>query len=208
MSDLRTHQDATNDADDRTNPIADKFARFLELNIKRLAYGIAVLAWLTLGFAAWLAVLFAGMAILLASILFKLIARLPIKQDIRQFLLVLQFWPDGFSSLSSAFREKIELDGSEAREEAIFVFTTLRLIYVAAVIYLVACLFQSANPFTYVFYLPGNAVMVFILFAILTLGMSWLADKRRINGSIYSPRPSSPDTQLPTEVARDTDVPA
>ena len=208
MSDLRTHQDAINDTDSRTNLIADRFAKFLELNTKRLAYVIAVLAWLTLGFAAWLAVLFAGMVILLAIILFKLVARLPIKQDIRQFLLVLQFWPDGFSSLSSAFCEEVKLDVSEVREEAIFVFTTLRLMYAASVIYLVACLFQNANPFTYVFYLPGNAVIVFILFALLTLGISWLADKRRINGSIYSPRSSSLDTKSPTEVARDTDVPA
>ena len=199
MGDLGNDQDAAKGADDRARPVVDKFASFLERNTKRLAYGIAVLVWLTLGFAAWSATLLVGMAVLLSIILFKLVANLPINQDIRRFLRVLQFWPDGFSSLSSAFRDGGELDASEAKDEAIFVFTTLRVIYVGAVIYLVICLFQNANPFTYIFYLPGNAVTVIILISLLTLGLSWLADRRKLNGSIYSPRSSSSDTRSPTE---------
>jgi hypothetical protein len=155
---------------------------------------------------AWFATLVAGMVILLSIVLFKLIAGLQIKRDIRRFLLVLQFWPDGFSSLSTAFHDGGERDVSEADEEAIFVFTTLRVIYVITIIYLIACFFQNTNPFTYVFYLPGNAVMVIILIALLTLGLSWLADRRKMYGSIYSPR-SPQDTRSHAEAARDTEAP-
>ena len=199
MSDLGNSQDADKGGDDHARPAVDKFASFLERNTKRLAYSIAVLAWLTLGFAAWFATLLVGMAILLSIVLFKLVANLPINQDVRRFLRVLQFWPDGFSSLSSAFRGGSGLDTSEAEDEAIFVFTTLRVIYVVAVIYLVICLFQNANPLTYIFYLPGNAVMAIFLIALLTLGISWLADRRRLHGSIYSPRSPSSEARSPTK---------
>jgi hypothetical protein len=151
------------------------------------------------------------MVILLSIILFKLIAGLPINRDIRRFLLVLQFWPDGFSSLSSAFRDGGELEVTEAQEEPIFVFTTLRVIYVAAVIYLIVCFFGNTNPFTYIFYLPGNAVMAVILIALLTLGISWLGDRRRLNGSIYSSRSSPPGTRSharPDEDAEESDMPS
>jgi hypothetical protein len=206
MDDLGNNQHAASVTADRTKPAVDKFASFLERNTKRVAYGIAVLAWLTLGFVAWFAILLGGMVILLSIILFKLVAGLPINRDIRRFLFVLQFWPDGFSSLSSAFRDGGEPDVTEAQDEAIFVFTTLRVIYVIAIIYLIACFFQNTNPLTYVFYLPGNAVMAVILIAILTLGISWLADRRKRNGSIYSPASSSADTQLHTGSVRDTEA--
>lgn len=203
MDDFENNRDVDNIAADLSKPAADKFASFLERNTKRLAYGIAVLAWLTLGFAAWFVTLLGGMAILLSIILFKLVAGLPINRDIRRFLLVLQFWPDGFSSLGSAFRDGSKPDVTEAPEEPIFVFTTLRVIYVIAVIYLIVCFFGNTNPLTYVFYLPGNAVMAVILIALLTLGISWLGDRRRLNGSIYSPRSSSPDTRSHKELDGD-----
>jgi hypothetical protein len=90
--------------------------------------------------------------------------------------------------LGAAFRESGERDVSETEDEAIFVFTTLRVIYVIAIAYLVVCFFLNTNPLTYMFYLPGNTVIAVILMALLTLGLSWLADRRKMHGSIYSPR--------------------
>jgi hypothetical protein len=203
MDELGNDQSAGG-TDDRAKPAVDKFADFLERNTKRLAYGIAVLAWLTLGFVAWFTTLVGGMIILLIIILCKLVAGLQIKRDIRRFLLILQFWPDGFSALGSAFRDGGERDVSEEDEEAIFVFTTLRVIYVIAIIYLIVCFFLNTNPLTYIFYLPGNTVIVVILIALLTLGLSWLADRRKIHGSIYSPK--TPPLSG-TEAARDTVAP-
>lgn len=202
VDEIGNNQGTPDVTDDRSKPVVDWFASFLERNTKRLAYGIAVVAWLTLGFVAWFAVLVGGMIILLSIVMFKLVAGLQIDRDIRRFLLVLQFWPDGFSSLSSAFRDEGERDDSEAEEGAIFVFTTLRVMYVIAIVYLVVCLFQNANPFTYLFYLPGNAVIVIILIAFITLGLSWLADRRKMYGSIYSPRVSQ-DPRSDIEEAQD-----
>jgi hypothetical protein len=121
--------------------------------------------------------------------MFRLVAGLQVHRETTRFLIIMQFWPDGFSSLTKAFwsrdhQREIEIQ-EEKRTEPLHLFASLRVIYVVIVIYLLICAYHNANPLMYLLTLPGNTVSVAIVIALMTLGMSYLADRRRITGQFY-----------------------
>ena len=89
---------------------AEKLARVLENATKLFAYVCVMASWLVIGFIAWLPILFGTIIVLIALGVFRLVAGLQVDRETTRFLDILQFWPDGFTSLTRAFWSKDDLD--------------------------------------------------------------------------------------------------
>jgi Flp pilus assembly protein TadB len=189
VSDFTDGTQETSSFGKRIERCVERFANSIASITRLFAYSIVICAWFFIGLVAWLATLLCAISILIAVMVFRLVAGLRVERETTRFFVILQFWPDGFTALTQAFWNEEHQKGLQAmtdeRTEPSYVFASLRIIYVLVVIYLLVCVYYNANPMTYLLTLPGNAIVGSTLIAVLTLGMSYMADVRK--GSLRAP---------------------
>jgi len=144
---------------------ATNFARATEIGVRTVSYVLILVGWFVVGGTGWLCILVVGMPVLLFVIFVRLIAGLGLGPEIRLFFKIMRFWPNGFAELArSHWSEPLASDSpaDDVSRQVPHLYSTARILYAAAITWLLLSLYKDINPITSILGLSSNVLSIIV----------------------------------------------